>query len=161
MSNTTVDKKKRFRFRVIATIIGISVITLAVLAYQYYVEHAEWLEQIPLFPTTMQEITQLDVQHGDSAANFTFDGTAWSSPEGADIADALRQLTAIHILVRPGELSEYGLDEAAVTTITATDSSGQTAVVLLGANHGNNTYAKLPNADTIYLVSRSLADTLS
>ena len=156
----TMDKKKRRKIRIIGSLVGMCVIAVAIIAYQYYVEHSEWLEQIPLMPDEMQDITEVTYQQAESTVTYTYDGTAWSAPEGEKAANALQDLTAIYILVRPGELSEYGLDDASMTTITAKDSAGHSATVLLGSDHGNNSYAKLPDGQDIYLVSRTLADAL-
>lgn len=157
---TKEEKQKRRKFRIVASIVGIAVIAVAITAYQYYVEHSEWLEHIPLFPAEMQSITELTCRQGEDTRTCTRDGSGWSAPWGEAAADALKQLTAIHVLVCPGTLSEYGLDDASATTVTAKDEAGRSVTVLLGSLHGNNCFARLPDGEDIYLVSRTLADAL-
>ena len=154
------EKKKRLKIRIWGSIIGIAVIAVLIVAYQNYVENSEWLEHTLLLPTEMQEVTEISCQRDGSAVSYTYDAASWSAPEGEAIAAALKDLTAIYTVVRPGDLSEYGLDSASATAITAKDSAGHSFTVLLGLRHGNNYYAKLANGDGIYLVSHALADAL-
>jgi len=157
---TREEKRRRLKIRIIGSIAGMIVIAAAIVAYQYYVEHSEWLEHIPLLPAEMQSITEVTCEKGGETTSFTYDGSAWSAPEGEEIAEALQNLTAIYIVVKPGEPAEYGLDDASAAAVTARDSAGHSATVLLGDRHGNNSYARLAGGGDIYLVSPALANAL-
>ena len=155
----SMDKKKLLKIRIIGTLVSVSIIAAAITAYQYYVEHSEWLEQVPLLAEELQPLSSISCDGPEGSVTYTRQGDAWSAPEGQAAADALTGLTGIYIVAKPGDLAQYGLDTP--TRITAKNDAGQSVTLLLGSRHGNNYYLKSADQDDIYLVSPALADALS
>ena len=112
------------------------------------------------------EVTEYSVKNSYGEYVFTRSGDTWTGSgdaagiETLDIDEIDSRLsdacgfTADHVLTEPLDLSEYGLDEPAITVTLKTKSGGDITLTYGDDNSSvNMRYVKVSTDDNIYLVS--------
>jgi hypothetical protein len=111
----------------------------------------------------------ISYESGGTALSFTLEDGMWYVAGNKDfplnqasltgLASALNGLTAVRTLDAASPLSSYGLDKAAYT-VSATDGSGNSLTLLIGAKYQDYYYAMAEGGDKVYTISSSIVNYL-
>lgn len=143
----------------------------AYLTLQLTAETEETVETTPLLDVEADDITALSWTYDGETLSFTLgDDESWAY-DGDDsfplresrvtsAVDALAELTATKTLEDPADLSEYGLDEPAVTVTATAGEESWTLLISEDTSMDGECYLSIDDGN-VYLVDSSVLDSFS
>ncbi len=158
------------------TLIIFSAVFLALVALYFVMNYANKMQAEKdqtetIMMTELSGVTSVEYTDGESTVSFVKEDDAWKLSDDTEkdmvldndavqtIVDSLSQIESVRVLEGAGELSEYGLEDAAYT-IKLTTESGAEVEVYIGSATGENYYAAVGDKVVVYVIDSTAVDAL-
>ena len=151
----------------------LGVLAILVAAYflmNYFNKEQQYVNEDQTYSiTNFEEIISMEYTDGEKTMSFSKEDEKWNmalrgdakldTEKVNDIADVLKNVTAIRVLEDADEISAYGLD-APKYTITMESKDSEKVTLYIGNEAGSNYYATIAEKTVIYVIDSTVVDSL-